>query len=671
MKLDGTNTLANQDAALTLEKKSDSVISGKITNQETGLGFSNVKITLYEAGSATKIGETSTAANGTYQFSKLAGNIYYMQMTLPNGYIIGESTTFFGDKTGDLKLDGTNTLANQDAALTLEKKSDSVISGKITNQETGLGFSNVKITLYEAGTGNKVAETNTIADGTYKFNKLEGNTYYLQMTLPDGYILGTSSVFTGDKTGDLQLDGTNTLANLNASLKPIIYTNSVISGEITGYAEPIKVTLFDEATGQKLSETNTAINGSYKFEGLAKGNYYLTAAMPKGYIVESTNSFVDGITGSLSLDGNSKITNLYTRLKQANQSAIQGKITNQANGLGVSSVALALHNASNGQKIAEVRTKIDGSYDFAQLTTGKYYVTLELPENYFVVSGAFTNLVSQTIDIDGLNKVDKVDAVLKYEVLAQSITVNPSKIDTTVGGTGQFTVTFTPSNVTDKTATYRSQNESIIVVDKDGKYTATGVGVTIITVTTANQKSVDVPVTVKENHIPVTDLIISPDKLDQFVGDTGKITAIAAPSNATNKTITFTSNDTSVMTVDNTGKWTAVGVGSTIITVQAENITKYVIVTVKQKDVPVTGIELISAPFTETTVNATGKINARVLPGNATNQELTYESEDSNLLTVDASGNWKALKEGSLRVKITSKNGMVAYASFAVSSSNY
>ncbi|MGR5978734.1 SdrD B-like domain-containing protein [Bacillus cereus] len=62
----------------------------------------------------------------------------------------------------------------------------------------------------------------------------------------------------------------------------------------------------------------------------------------------------------------------------------------------------------------------------------------------------------------------------------------------------------------------------------------------------------------------------------------------------------------------------------------------------------------------DTTEGQTGTIQASVQPENATNKTLTYESKNQDIVTVDKDGNWKAVKEGTTTITVTSSNGKTA-----------
>jgi len=80
--------------------------------------------------------------------------------------------------------------------------------------------------------------------------------------------------------------------------------------------------------------------------------------------------------------------------------------------------------------------------------------------------------------------------------------------------------------------------------------------------------------------ISVTGVSISRSSLSLNVGENSTLTAEVSPSNATNKTITWTSSNNSVATVDSTGKVTAIGAGTATITATADGKSSSCTVTV-------------------------------------------------------------------------------------------
>ena len=77
-------------------------------------------------------------------------------------------------------------------------------------------------------------------------------------------------------------------------------------------------------------------------------------------------------------------------------------------------------------------------------------------------------------------------------------------------------------------------------------------------------------VTVSAAATPATGITLDKTALDMYIGDTVTLTATVTPAAATDKTVTWSSSDTSVVTVDN-GKIKAVGKGKATITAKTVN----------------------------------------------------------------------------------------------------
>ncbi|TVY07878.1 S-layer homology domain-containing protein [Paenibacillus cremeus] len=84
-------------------------------------------------------------------------------------------------------------------------------------------------------------------------------------------------------------------------------------------------------------------------------------------------------------------------------------------------------------------------------------------------------------------------------------------------------------------------------------------------VSTLNEEATGVTITSKPDLYPVTDLTLNSYNLNLLPGQTGTITATAAPSYAAYKNVTWTSKNPSVAIVDAGGQVTANGIGTTYI----------------------------------------------------------------------------------------------------------
>ena len=70
-------------------------------------------------------------------------------------------------------------------------------------------------------------------------------------------------------------------------------------------------------------------------------------------------------------------------------------------------------------------------------------------------------------------------------------------------------------------------------------------------------------------NIPVSSVTLSKTSAELIIGNTLQLTATVSPSNATDKSVTWTSSNSTVASVSPTGLVTAKAIGSAVITVKA------------------------------------------------------------------------------------------------------
>ena len=276
-----------------------------------------------------------------------------------------------------------------------------------------------------------------------------------------------------------------------------------------------------------------------------------------------------------------------------------------------------------------------------------------------VKEGTATITVKAT---DGSNaSASCVVTVKAAVVLVESITLNVTEQTLTEGETLALTATVTPENATNKAFTWTSSNESVATVDANGNVTAVKEGTATITVkaTDGSNASASCTVTVKAPVVLVNSITLNVTEQTLIEGETLALTATVTPENATNKTLTWTSSDESVATVDANGNVTAVKEGTATITVKAtdgSNASASCVVTVKAA---VVLVESITLNVTEQTLSEgeTLALTATVTPENATNKTLTWSSSDESVATVDANGTVTAIKEGTATITVKATDG--------------
>ena len=172
-----------------------------------------------------------------------------------------------------------------------------------------------------------------------------------------------------------------------------------------------------------------------------------------------------------------------------------------------------------------------------------------------------------TVDGGTLTQNGTVTGDIIYKVTGVSL--NTDSLTLVEGGTATLAATITPSNATNQNVTWSSDNESVATVDQNGRVTAVAQGGATITAA-VDGKSAECYVTVNAAApVPVTSVSLDKTSLGLTEGDTETLTATVEPSDATNKNVTWSSDDTSVATVDASGLVTAVARGTAVITATA------------------------------------------------------------------------------------------------------
>ncbi len=124
--------------------------------------------------------------------------------------------------------------------------------------------------------------------------------------------------------------------------------------------------------------------------------------------------------------------------------------------------------------------------------------------------------------------------------------------------------------------------------------------------------------------------------------------ATVLPDDVTDKTVTWSTSEASVATVDAEGNVTAVSVGEATITAACGDKSATCKVTVS----PVLA-ESIALDKTELslTIGASAKLTATVLPDDVTDKTIVWTTSDASVATVDAEGNVIAITTGKAIIK--------------------
>ncbi|PKV03073.1 Ig-like domain-containing protein, partial [Bifidobacterium pseudolongum] len=256
-------------------------------------------------------------------------------------------------------------------------------------------------------------------------------------------------------------------------------------------------------------------------------------------------------------------------------------------------------------------------------------------------------------------------------VPVSSVSISGGNFELKEGATKQLSATVSPSNATDRSVSWKSSNTSVATVDASGKVTAVAAGSATITAT-AGGKSATVTVTVSKDMpvvVPVQSVSVSPSRLELQRGGSGQLAATVAPSNATDRAVSWRSSNPAVASVDANGRVTALKAGVASVTATAGGVVSpAVAVTVKDSSVvPVTGVK-VTDPVSgklEVTVGSSKTVKASVSPANATDRTVSWSSSAASVAKVDANGKVTGVKEGTVKI-IASAQGHAALVEVTV-----
>lgn len=161
-------------------------------------------------------------------------------------------------------------------------------------------------------------------------------------------------------------------------------------------------------------------------------------------------------------------------------------------------------------------------------------------------------------------------------VAVTGVTVAPATLTLEVGQTGALTATVAPATATNKAVTWTSSAPAIATVDASGTVKGVSPGTATITVKTADGgKTATCAVTVKEAAAPavkVTGITLNHASIT-VNGDLERVQLIAtvAPATATDQSLTWTSSDASVASVDGAGLVTIRKKGKATVTAKAND----------------------------------------------------------------------------------------------------
>jgi len=246
--------------------------------------------------------------------------------------------------------------------------------------------------------------------------------------------------------------------------------------------------------------------------------------------------------------------------------------------------------------------------------------------------------------------------------LVSDIVLNEAEATLNEGQTVQLTATVSPELADNKTLNWTSSNEAVATVDQSGLVTDISQGSAVITAESTDGSNISATCNITVIRL-IASITLSETEIEMSAGEYRILTAAVVPNNATTTTLIWSSSNESVARVEN-GIVMAIADGEATITASAND----------GSDVSASCNVIVRTLVTEIILSENNislkegefkEITATVFPDNATVSEVTWDSSDESVATVQ-NGLILAHKLGSAVIRVEATDGSGVYAECTV-----
>ena len=250
------------------------------------------------------------------------------------------------------------------------------------------------------------------------------------------------------------------------------------------------------------------------------------------------------------------------------------------------------------------------------------------------------------------------------DVPAESIATGSYSANMLLGASQQLSPVVKPSYSTDSVV-FLTDDSSVLTVSSSGVVQAVGVGTATVTAAAGNQICAYTIVVSMDSSMIVTEMDLSLSSNTIYVGNSVSASLQVRPSSASNyATVTLTSSNEKIATVNSFGRVTGVAPGKATITATCGSVVATTTVTVlalpTDSSTGTSGTTSnnsgqVITPNTNYIVlkpGATRTITAKATPASAS-QSFTFKSGNSSIATVSPTGVVTAVGTGSTSITIS------------------
>ena len=502
-----------------------------------------------------------------------------------------------------------------------------------------------------------------------------------------------------------------TVKVMASALQPtgVILDKSTMSLQLYGSGQ-LTATVFPSDAANKnvvwasSNKTVANVDSTGKVLGITIGTATITATTADGSFTASCEVTVVSPVKGVTLDPTSMTINLYgtgkltatispanatnkeVRWTSSNKTIVNVDATGKLTGISVGTATITVTTVEGGKTATCIVTVV---IPVTGVKVDKDEMTLECISNYRIGEGkqltatvSPSNATYKSVTWDSNNKsVATVDnsglvtavgggtatitattkdggftatclvTVIDIFIIGPIISIDPPSMTLKVGETGVFTVSVTLDWM-DKTVIFSSSNKRVVNVDAAGKVTGITPGMAMVRITTSDGNlTTFCAVTVLDPSpaVPVECVKINEEEATLMLNcvNTWQLTATVFPHDATDKSVTWITNDPDVATVDSNGLVTAVGVGEARVLVFTNDGNFVAMCTVTVTPCLCEGFIYITLA-----VGETWQIVAPCPPG-ATNKNLKWSLDNRMIVNIDATGKVIGISLGTATITVT------------------
>ncbi len=471
----------------------------------------------------------------------------------------------------------------------------------------------------------------------------------------------------------------------DTKLREVTIPSTVTSIQTNSFSYPTKLTVYGiagsyaEQHAKERKMTFVAVDGTkvdsiafkqsvYEFSASGSGSYFIPEMeiLPKESVEPITFTSSDE---SIATVNNGKVTfkgfgtaTITATTASGKTAACTVKINRAVSGVRLDYSKLSLKTGETAALTATVYPSNAANKAVKWISSAPDVASVDQTGKITALKPGITTITVETED-GGYTATCNVTVIDSSIVSVTGVKLSATVAELTIGNSKQLTAAISPTNATNKGVTWSSSNTNVASVSSSGIVVAKGEGTATITVKT-DDGGYTAACTIRVSKpspsvVAVTGVKLSAIGIELPVGGSKRLSATITPSNATNKGVTWSSDNTSVAAVNSSGLITAKGEGTATVTVRTDD--GGYTATCKITVVPVTAPEKVEISVSADSLKykETTKVNVSELPVGYTVQ---YSSSDESIAKVDSNGNIKAVGKGTatITVKVIDPNGNVA-----------